>query len=434
MPELVNATAKSQLDSGRNQEPTHLGGASYETVGGPGVTSEPNGPDYKIDAAKGVSTDTTIPKSVAAEPSHLKTEDDDADVSFDDEVTESDDIDAELDKFDEADVDVELQKEDDDDEEEKVNEEDEDDKDKVNESDDEEKVDEDDDEEQKVDESDDEEKDGDKPAFLTKEDDEDDEDNKDLKESARVKIRIKVPAIKLNESVIPAKNQKKVTTLFEQAIRQTTKDVSKQLHKHYKALFEQKIARHQTALEKQVDGYLNYAVNEWVKDNKVAIRTSLRTSLAEEFLSGLQKLMKEHYIDVPESKVDVVKQLQSQLAATTKKLNEQTAKTMKVRKLAEEANKQRIVAQFSRGLSEAQAAKLSKLAESTKYTNSKDFKQALVVLKETYFPKGEKKVKTLAEETIVVPKESKKEETASTDPLIAATMSALKAQNDANRW
>ncbi len=184
---------------------------------------------------------------------------------------------------------------------------------------------------------------------------------------------------------------------------------------------------------KQVDGYLSYVVNEWVKDNKVQIRSSLRTQLAEEFLNGLQKLFKEHYIDVPESKVNVVKQLQSQLGAIKRKLNEQTIKTMKVRKLAEEANKQRIVAQFARGMSEAQAAKLMKLSESAKYTNSKDFKQKLSVLKETYFPKAAKKVTNLQEEAIVVPVAQKKTDVG-VDPLVSAALSSLKTQNDANRW
>jgi len=463
MPELVNSTAKSQLDSSRNQEPTHLSGPSYETLGGPGVNSEPGGADYKIDAARGMSQDTTIPKAVPAEGSHLNgstVAENDTEVSFDDEdpISEADDIDNELDKFNEADVDVELKEDDEDekldesDEDEKLDESDEDDAKDIVKEDDEDGDDkkfnfqkESDDEDAKdIVKEDDE--DGDDKKFNFEEDesekdkaiDESDEDEKDLKESA-VRIRIKVPAIKLNESVIPAKSQKKVAVLFEQAIKQTTKQVSSQLHKHYRALHESKLAKRDTAMAKQIDGYLTYVVEEWTKQNRVAIRQSLRTQLAEEFMNGLQKLFKEHYIDVPESKVDVVKQLQKQLAVTNKRLNEQTAKTMKVHRLAENANKLRIVANFSRGMSEQSARRMLKLAESTRYTNSADFKAKLTILKETYFPTGASKTsKVLAEEMVRTPGEDKtKTETKTApagDPIVAAAAAMLQGQHDRAKW
>jgi hypothetical protein len=447
MADLVNSTHKSAL-SPRNSEPTHLNTGSYEAIGGPGTSSEPGGPDYKLDATRGVTTDTSIPRAVSAEPTHLKTEaDDDVDVSFGDEDgdgdIDADDLDAELDQFEDVDpVDVDVTTDDDEDDKKKVDEDDDskdDEKDKSEldedenpfaKKDDDEKS---DDDKEKVDEDDDS-KDDEKEKSEVDEDDDskDDEKEKDeLKET--FKVRIKLPKFSLNESVIPAKNQKKVAALFEQAVRATTKQVSTQLHAHYKKLHESKIAKRDVVMAKQMDAYLSYVVEEWVKDNKVSIRQSLRAQLAEEFLDGLQKLFKEHYIDVPESKVNVVKKLTEQNEKLRKSLNEQHATKLKLKRLAEAANKARIVAESSRGLSEAQIVKVQKLVEDVQYTTSKDFRAKLSVIMETYVSaKPVKKTASLPEADVKLIKEEKVP--AGTDPDISAIADVLSRQSASEKW
>jgi hypothetical protein len=423
MADLVTPAHKSGL-SPRNSEPTHLTGASYETLGGRTITSVPNSDEDKIDAGKGISTDTTIPKAVGPEASHLKTEDNDTpDVSFDgdDDLAEGDDLDAELDQFESLDtnVDVDLDESSDDDDVVKEDE-DKDDKEAVNEddekADDKEAVNEDDNPFEKKD-GDDEVNEDENP-FAKKDDDEkvnedenpfakkdDDKDKEVVKEG--LKIRIKLPVVKLNESVIPAKNQKKVAVLFEQHVRAVSKQITTQVAAHYKKLHESKLAKRDAVLAKQMDSYLSYVVEEWVKSNRVAVRQSLRAQLAEEFLGGLHKLFTEHYIDVPESKVDVVKQLTEQVETLKKTLNEQHASKLKLRKLAEAANKARIVSDFARNMSVAEAAKLQKLAEDTQYKTAKDFRAKLTVLKESYFPKTTKKTAALPEADVKVLTEEK---------------------------
>lgn len=449
MADVVNATHKERL-SQRNSEPSHIAGkAQYDVLGGPGISSAPGGDDYKIDAAKGVGTDSSIPKSVGAEASHLKTEEGDKPETSDGEVEVDfgeedevpvDDLDKELDEFEDiepTDVDVDIEDDDELKNEEFEKKDDEDDAEKVDEEDEE------DDEKKPVTESqqdgeedgvkddeklDEEDEEGDKPDFLKKKDDEEDV------KSESVKIRIKLPNAKLFESVgIPAKSQKRMGVLLESAIKDVTKQVSTQVQAHYKKLHEQKLAKRDAVMAKQMDAYLSYVVEEWAKQNKVAIRQSLRTQLAEEFLNGLQRLFKEHYIDVPESKVNVVAKLTSQVNKLKSQINEQVAQKMKLRKLAESANKARIVAEFARGLSESQTAKLQKLAENTEYTSAKEFRGKLTVLKENHFAQP-RKLKRLPEENLQEAAPVTPTKKMSDDPNVAAIAHVLSAQAKRETW
>jgi hypothetical protein len=470
MADLVNDTAKRQL-SPKNSEPSHLKGGSYDVLGGPTWDNKGSDSDYKIDAAKGVGTDTSIPKATGPEGSHLPTATEDVDVKFDGDKEETDDLDKELDAFEEVEpVDVDIEVDDEDDEKKTVKEGALDPDDKIPSlqkgdggavlEDDENPFAKKDDEELKEEDSlgdpelsdskikgaaraagiPIEEEDEDENPFAKKEkvDEEDDnpfakKDDEEEKVEEAVKVRIKLPNAKLFESAgVAPKTQKKIGVVFEQAIRETTKQVAAQVHAHYKKLHEQRLRQRDAAMAKQMDNYLSYVVEEWTKANRPVIRQSLRAQLAEEFLNGLQRLFKEHYIDVPESRVDVVKKLTEQNARLKASLNEQHAQKLKLRRLAEQANKARIVAEFAKGMSEVSAAKLHKLAEDTSYTSAKDFREKLSMLKESYFPKPAPVVKTLPEET--VQDETPKSKTKGIDPDVNAIADVLSRQSASAKW
>ena len=430
---LVNPVSAAQL-SPRNSEPTHLSGGERDDLG--------DATDSKLDYAGKLKTDSSIPRSVAAEPTHLKTEDDEEnlDVVGDDEDPEvlpvaeaaddtDDDTEVEIDFGDKKDEDVddldkaidelatlpiteilvnESDDDDDDDEKKAVDEDDDEDEKEVNESDDDDdekavdEDDDDDDEKKKIDEAG---LDGDlrpAPGRRDKENDDgglDDDDDEDLKES--LKISIKMPKASLFESAgFNVKQQKKVASIFESAIKSTTRQVGKQIHEHYSKVHKRRLAEAQELLENRLNTYLDVVVEEWVKENQVAVRTSLRTELSENFLNGLQKLFTEHYIDVPKSKTDVVKSLTRHVETLKRQVNEQYTEKLKMHRLAETANKKRIVATFARDMSESQAGKLEKLAEDTQYVNANDFREKLSMLKESYFEKQPSRATRLPEENV----------------------------------
>jgi len=436
---LVNPASAAQL-SPRNQEPTHLSGGEREDLG--------DATDKKLDYAGKLKTDTSVPRSVPAEPTHLKTEDDEEEV----DVVEHDDEDPEAvaavteqDAEDEVEIEFDGEKKN----------EDVDDLDKAidelatlpvteitvteaNDDDDEKAVDEDKDDDEKevnedermpppssaatghgkkaVDEDDDDDEKEVNEAGLDPDDlrptpgrkdkehddgglNESNDDDEDLDEA--LKISIKMPNASLFESAgFNVKQQKKVTAIFESAIKSTTRQVGKQIHEHYSKVHEKRLAEHQELMENRLNTYLDVVVEEWVETNRPAVRSSLRTELSENFLNGLQKLFTEHYIDVPESKTDVVKSLTQHVETLKRQVNEQYTEKLKLHRLAETANKKRIVATFARDMSESQAGKLEKLAEDTQYVNANDFREKLSMLKESYFEKQPSRATRLPEENV----------------------------------
>ena len=403
---LVNPVSAAQL-SPRNQEPTHLSGGEREDLG--------DATDKKLDYAGKLKTDTSVPRSVPAEPTHLKTEDDEEEVDVVEHDAEPETVAAVTEQ--DADVEIEFDGE-------KKNE-DVDDLDKaidelalpvteitVTEDDDEKKaVDEDDDEDEKeVNEAglDPEglrptpgrkDKEHDDGGLDENDETKDDEEEEELEES--LKISIKMPKASLFESAgFNVKQQKKVTAIFESAIKSTTRQVGKQIHEHYSKVHKKRLAEHQELMENRLNTYLDVVVEEWVETNRPAVRSSLRTELSENFLNGLQKLFTEHYIDVPESKTDVVKSLTQHVETLKRQVNEQYTEKLKLHRLAETANKKRIVATFARDMSESQAGKLEKLAEDTQYVNANDFREKLSMLKESYFEKQPSRATRLPEENV----------------------------------
>ena len=424
---LVNPVSAAQL-SPRNQEPTHLSGGEREELG--------DATDGKLDYAGSLTTDTSVPRSVPAEPTHLKTEDDEEEVDVvendedpeavnehDDEVevefdgdkkNESvDDLDKAIDELATLPVtdiqvnEAEVNEAKDDDDEKKVDENDDDDEKEVNEAvwpavDGEVN-------EAELNEAgmdpeglrptpgrkDKEHDDG----GLDENDEKKDDDEEELEES--LKISIEMPKADLFESAgFNVKQQKKVTAIFESAIKNTTRQIGKQVHEHYSKVHEKRLAEHQELIENRLNTYLDVVVEEWVETNRPAVRSSLRTELSENFLNGLQKLFTEHYIDVPESKTDVVKSLTQHVETLKRQVNEQYTEKLKLHRLAETANKKRIVATFARDMSESQAEKLEKLAEDTQYVNANDFREKLSMLKESYFEKQPSRATRLPEENV----------------------------------
>ena len=432
---LVNPVSAAQL-SPRNQEPTHLSGGEREDLG--------DATDKKLDYAGKLKTDTSVPRSVPAEPTHLKTEDDeeevdvvehdaepetvaavteqdaDVEIEFDGEKKNEDvdDLDKAIDELALPVTEITVTEAEDDDEKKAVDEDDDKDEKEVNESevneaedDDKKAVDEDDDEEEEeVNEAglDPEglrptpgrkDKEHDDGGLDENDETKDDEEEEELEES--LKISIKMPKASLFESAgFNVKQQKKVTAIFESAIKSTTRQVGKQIHEHYSKVHEKRLAEHQELMENRLNTYLDVVVEEWVETNRPAVRSSLRTELSENFLNGLQKLFTEHYIDVPESKTDVVKSLTQHVETLKRQVNEQYTEKLKLHRLAETANKKRIVATFARDMSESQAGKLEKLAEDTQYVNANDFREKLSMLKESYFEKQPSRATRLPEENV----------------------------------
>jgi len=243
------------------------------------------------------------------------------------------------------------------------------------------------------------------------EDDDDDDDDEDEKKDMKEHRLPSIDDIELDLSEdieamfggddFSPEFKKRVSTVYEAAIRAQVKMYEDHLTEAYQTALEETVQGLQEALEEEVSDYLEYVAEEWVKENEVAIESSLRNELAEEFINGLHNLFIEHYIDVPEEKVDVVEALTQKLDEVTSELNEQIEKNVEISKALHEAAKEDAILEASEGLSDAQVEKLRSLAEGVEFKDDESFKESLETLKESYFKPSKKAAPKQLDEDVI---------------------------------
>ena len=158
-----------------------------------------------------------------------------------------------------------------------------------------------------------------------------------------------------------------------------------ELEEQYTSEISEAVVEAREELVEKVDGYLNYVVETWMEENRLAVETGLRTEIAETFMGSLKDLFTESYIEVPESKVDLVDDLAEQVIALEEKLNEETATILEMRSYTQDLERQAIIAEASINLVGTQADKLTKLAESIDFESASAFAAKVDTLVESYF-------------------------------------------------
>jgi hypothetical protein len=185
----------------------------------------------------------------------------------------------------------------------------------------------------------------------------------------------------------------KATTIFEAAVIARAEEVISEAEEQLMEEFEVAVEAIKEDLASKVDGYLNYMVEEWMKDNEIAIQSGLKAEITEEFLTGLRDLFIEHNIDIPEDKVDIVEELAAQLEATEAVLNEEIARGVELSQALNEQKKIEAIYTACEGLTQTQVEKMKSLAEGVDFTTEEEFTTKLDTLKESYF-KADVKVAT----------------------------------------
>lgn len=201
--------------------------------------------------------------------------------------------------------------------------------------------------------------------------------------------------------------KQKATSIFEAAVIAKVNDemekVTTALEERYSAEFEE----YKEGIVEKVDAYLNYVVENYMEENKLAVEQGLRTEIAEDFITGLKALFKEHYIEVPEEKYDVIGDLQSKVTELEEGLNYQLEQNVSLNAEVVSLRKNAIVAEMSKDLAHTDAKRLSKLLEGVDFDNEELYKEKVAVIKENYFSVAEAKTPTemltqpLLEETTV---------------------------------
>lgn len=189
----------------------------------------------------------------------------------------------------------------------------------------------------------------------------------------------------------------KAEVIFEAALKSKISEHVERLEESYAEELAEETNRIHSDLVEKVDGYLNYVVESWMEENKLAVETGLRTEISESFMKQLHQVFNEHYIEVPESKIDLVDELSNQKEELEEQVNTTVADNVALKAEVEKLQRAAIVTEASTGLSEAQADKLKGLVEDIDADDSDAFAEKVAQIKESYF---KAKVTTQEEEVI----------------------------------
>ena len=196
-----------------------------------------------------------------------------------------------------------------------------------------------------------------------------------------------VKALVSSDADLSEEFKQKAALIFETAVKTRIKEQTKIIEAQYEKKLASETETVKEAMVEKVDSYLNYVVEEWMKENELAVERGIRTEIAEDFITGLKGLFKEHYIDVPEEKYNVLDDLTNQVKELEDKLNEQIEKNVNLSKNVSESNREKLIASVSEDLADTEKEKFSSMAENVEYDSAEKFAEKLETIKESYFPK-----------------------------------------------
>jgi len=212
-----------------------------------------------------------------------------------------------------------------------------------------------------------------------------------------VDVTADMNALVESEATLSETFREKAAVIMEAAVKSKVSEEVSRIESELQEDFDEELKTTREEMIEQIDGYMNYVVEKFMEENKLAIENGIRTEIAEDFMTKLKDLFTESYIEVPESKVDLVDELSEQVADLEARLNETTETAIEQSKVMEELQRDAIIREHSRDLAETQVEKLKSLAEDIDFEDEETFASKVATIKESYFTK--KKV-TVAEEVV----------------------------------
>ena len=225
-------------------------------------------------------------------------------------------------------------------------------------------------------------------------DDEEDEDEEDEKEKAmkeafaeiEEEIQEDVSALLSGED-LSEEFRDKAKLVFESALNARTQQIEEAIQYNYEQRLVEEVEFIKEELTERLDAYLEYVADEWVQENALAIEQGIKTEMTESFLQGMKGLFEEHYVSIPEEKYNVIESMVDKLDEMETKLNEQIERNVALNKRLAESVTDVIFAEVTEGLALSQKDKLASLAENVEFDSEEDYREKLVTLRESYFPR-----------------------------------------------
>ena len=179
----------------------------------------------------------------------------------------------------------------------------------------------------------------------------------------------------------------KAATIFEAAVKSKIRSEVERMEESYAVQLEEATEVVKEELSEKVDGYLSYVVEEWMRENEIAVERGLKGEIAEDFISGLKQLFEDHYIDVPDEKYDILEAQSEKISELEEKLNTSIEENVERRKVVESLTRDAVMYEMSEELTVTEMEKFKSLTEELEFVSEESFRQKLDTLKEGYFPK-----------------------------------------------
>lgn len=237
-----------------------------------------------------------------------------------------------------------------------------------------------------------------------KEDDDEDEDDEEMEEGKKAKSKMyEGSEFKLADELgsllesedLSAEFQEAAIGIFEAAVNHASKQHLASLDEKFDEALSEAVEAKEKELEEKVEKYMDFTAQQWLEENKLAVREGVRTDITESFMQGLKELLESHYVELPEGKADLYQESIERQKDLEANLDEQIEKSIQVQEELNEAKKELAVEKFVREMTDVQADKIRSLAEGVDYDGDDAFQERLVALKENYFPaqgKGGRKI------------------------------------------
>jgi hypothetical protein len=181
--------------------------------------------------------------------------------------------------------------------------------------------------------------------------------------------------------------KEKATSIFEAAVVARVNHEMEKINAALDEKFAEDVAEFQKQIVEKVDSYLNYVVENWMKENEVAIESGLRTEIAEDFIQGLQVLFKEHYIEVPEEKYDVIGELEAQTVELTSQMDDIMSENVQLKQQVVEMKRLAVIEEMSKDLAATDASRLAKLLEGVQFEDEQLYREKVSVIVENFISK-----------------------------------------------
>ena len=214
-------------------------------------------------------------------------------------------------------------------------------------------------------------------------------------EDAKAEIEEKIKSINVKEDVealvegeeLSEEFKEKAATIFEAAVKSKIRGEVERIVDVTKEEKDQEIETFKEEMTEKVDNYLNYVVDEWTKENELAIERGLKGEIAEDFISGLKQLFEDHYIDVPDEKYDVLEAQSEKISELEEKLNEVIQKNVDAKSKEDVLVREQVISEVSDDLADTEIEKFKSLTQDVEFSDEESFREKLNTLKENYFPR-----------------------------------------------